>query len=163
MGYTINGRNFADYIFKWIFLGENWKIFTRDGPIDNKSPMVHVMAWRRIRHKAIASTNGDPVHWRIDASPCLNALMEATRAWHPTEVCHLGMPSIEPVVYFTNGLWAHKWNLVKTIFAQIVTSITQSVSILHMSQQLSCRDMCKIVTSSDHDCSRNNSTYLCKI
>ena len=48
-----NGRHFADDIFKWIFLNENvWmpiKIslkFVPEGPINNISALVQIMAWR---------------------------------------------------------------------------------------------------------------------
>ena len=47
-----NGRHFADDIFKWIFSVENAWIpvnfslkFVFKDPIDNKSALLHVMAW----------------------------------------------------------------------------------------------------------------------
>ena len=43
------------------------------------------------------------------------------------------------------GLWAQNWNLVKKKSALIFILMIQSVTILHMPQQLSCCGMCKIV------------------
>ena len=49
-----NGRHLADDIFKCIFLNEKFRILIRISlkfvlkvPIDNKSVLVQVMAWRR--------------------------------------------------------------------------------------------------------------------
>ena len=51
----------SDYIFKWIFLNENGRIpiqistkFIPESPIDNKSALVHVMAWRRTGDKPLS-------------------------------------------------------------------------------------------------------------
>ena len=51
---------FADSIFKCIFLNENVRIlikislkFVLKGPIDNKSELVQVMAWRRTGNKPL--------------------------------------------------------------------------------------------------------------
>ena len=56
-----NGRNFADGIFKCIFLYENARIsirislkFVPKGPIDNKSALVQVMTWRRTGDKPLS-------------------------------------------------------------------------------------------------------------
>ena len=50
----------ADDIFKWIFLNENGKIPIQmslkcvpKSPIDNKSALVQVMAWRRTGDKPL--------------------------------------------------------------------------------------------------------------
>ena len=48
------------------------------------------------------------------------------------------------------GSWAHKWNLAKIMFSLILIQMKYQVIILHMSRQLSCRDMCKIVTWFDN-------------
>ena len=63
-----NDRNFADEIFKYIFVNEKFRILSRislkfvpKGPINNKSALVQVMAW----HQAITETNADQLHWRI--------------------------------------------------------------------------------------------------
>ena len=55
-----NGRHFSDDIFKRIFLNENVRIvieiphkFIPNGPIDNKSALVQVMAWRRTGDKPL--------------------------------------------------------------------------------------------------------------
>ena len=59
-----NERNFADDIFKCIFLNENvWissKIslkFVPKGPNNNIPALVQIMAWRRSRRQAIIWTN----------------------------------------------------------------------------------------------------------
>ena len=56
-----NGRHFADVIFKPISLKENVEIsiqislkFVPKGPIENKSALVQVMAWRRTGDKALS-------------------------------------------------------------------------------------------------------------
>ena len=50
----------ADDIFKWIFLNENGRIPIQislkcvpKSPIDNKSELVHVIAWRRTGDKQL--------------------------------------------------------------------------------------------------------------
>ena len=49
-----NGGHFEDYIFKCIFMTENFCMsiiisvkFDQSGPIDNKAALIQVMAWRR--------------------------------------------------------------------------------------------------------------------
>ena len=56
-----NGHHFADDIFKRIFLNENVRIsiqislkFVPKGPIENKSALVQIMAWRRIGGKPLS-------------------------------------------------------------------------------------------------------------
>ena len=56
-----NGRHFADDIFKCNFMNENvWipiKIslkFVPEGPINNISALVQIMAWRRIGDKPLS-------------------------------------------------------------------------------------------------------------
>ena len=56
-----NGHHFADNIFKHIFLNENIRIaiqislkFVPEGPVDNKSALVQVMAWRRTGDKPLS-------------------------------------------------------------------------------------------------------------
>ena len=55
-----NGRHFTDDVFKYIFLNEKFGIsiqtslkFVPKGPIDNKSALVQVMAWRRTGDKPL--------------------------------------------------------------------------------------------------------------
>ena len=55
-----HGRHFADDIFKRIFLKEKVRIaihfslkFVPKGPIDNKSALVQVMAWRQTGNKPL--------------------------------------------------------------------------------------------------------------
>ena len=64
--------NFADNIFKFIFLIEKFCIliqislkFVPKGPNDNKWALVQVMAWRQIGNKPLPDPNADPVHWLI--------------------------------------------------------------------------------------------------
>ena len=68
-----NGRNFGRRYFQMHFLWMkimkfwfkfHWNLF----PIDNKSVLVQVMAWRIWRQAAITWTNDGPVHWRIYAA-----------------------------------------------------------------------------------------------
>ena len=68
------------------------------------------------------------------------------------------------VMSLIKGLWAHKWNLVKFSLLRAWFWLSNKVTNLHMSRQLSCRDMCKIVTCSDH-CVSNNSNFcnLCNM
>ena len=56
-----NGRQFADGIFKCLFLSENVYIsiktslkFVPKGPIDNMTALVQIMAWRRTGDKPIS-------------------------------------------------------------------------------------------------------------
>ena len=56
-----NGRNFADNIFKWIFLNENvWILikislkFVPQGPINNIPALDQIMAWRRQGDKPLS-------------------------------------------------------------------------------------------------------------
>ena len=55
-----NGRHFADDISKCIFMNEKFCIliqislkFVPKGPIDNKSALIQVMAWRRTGDKPL--------------------------------------------------------------------------------------------------------------
>ena len=57
----LNGRPFADDIFKWIFLNENEWIsprislkFVPKGPINNNPALVQIMAWRRTGDKPLS-------------------------------------------------------------------------------------------------------------
>ena len=56
-----NGRHFADIIFKWILLNENWWIlikislrFVPRGPIDDILALVQRMAWHRLGNKPLS-------------------------------------------------------------------------------------------------------------
>ena len=56
-----NGRHFADVLFKCVFLKENMCVvieislkFIPEGPIDNKSALVQVMAWHLLGAKALS-------------------------------------------------------------------------------------------------------------
>ena len=71
-----NGQNFADDIFKCNFMNGNYHTwigisykFVLLGAIHNKSPLVQVNGLALNRWQAITWTNGDPVPWRIYASP----------------------------------------------------------------------------------------------
>ena len=67
----------TDDLLNCIFLNENDRIpiqislkYVPRSPIENKSALVQVMAWRRTpnRRQAITWTNDDPVHLRIYAA-----------------------------------------------------------------------------------------------
>ena len=67
-----NGRHFADYIFKFIFLYEDWFILIQvslklvsNGPINNKPALVQITVSKK-RH-AITETNDGLVYWRTYA------------------------------------------------------------------------------------------------
>ena len=73
-----NGRNFADDIFKRIFLNENVRIsiemslkFAPKGPFNNISALVQIMAWRRTGDKplsALMMTQFNDTYMRHSAS-----------------------------------------------------------------------------------------------
>ena len=55
-----NGHHFVDHIFKYIFMNEKFYILIRislkflpKGPFDNKSALVHVMAWHQTGDKPL--------------------------------------------------------------------------------------------------------------
>ena len=57
------GRHFADDTFKRIFLNENVRVlikvslrFVPKGPINNNSPLVQIMAWRRSGDKPLSES-----------------------------------------------------------------------------------------------------------
>ena len=61
-----NGRHFTDDIFvneKFCILINISLNFVLEGPIDNKSAVVKIMAWRRM-----LCTNADPIYWHIYAT-----------------------------------------------------------------------------------------------
>ena len=67
-----NGRNFTDDIFRCIFVNEKFCIsirislkFVPKGPINNKSALVQVMAWRRTGDKPLPEPILNPVYWRL--------------------------------------------------------------------------------------------------
>ena len=56
-----NGRNFADDVFKCIFVNEKFCIsieislkFVPQGPVDNNPALVEIMAWCRIGDKPLS-------------------------------------------------------------------------------------------------------------
>ena len=52
-----NGRHFPDNIFKCIFLNENVQIsikFVPQGPINNNTALVQIMAWRQPGNKPLS-------------------------------------------------------------------------------------------------------------
>ena len=69
-----NGRHFADDIFKCIFLNENVSVsiknslkFAPKGPINNISPLVQIMAWRRPGDKPLS----EPMMVRLPTQICV--------------------------------------------------------------------------------------------
>ena len=65
-----NGHNFADGIFRWIYMNEmvciliHW-FFFRKGPFDNNPTFLKIMAWG---WQAIDWPNAHPIRWRIYAA-----------------------------------------------------------------------------------------------
>ena len=81
------GGKIADDIFKRIFFKENdwmsFKIsmkFVPEGPIDIKSVLAQVMAWRR-QSTSHYLTNTDPVSWRIYAALGGDELINEWLVW----------------------------------------------------------------------------------
>ena len=69
-----NGRLLPDDIFKCIFFNKKFSIliqislkFVSEGPIANKSALVHANGFASNRRQAITCTNADPIHWCIYA------------------------------------------------------------------------------------------------
>ena len=54
--------------------------------------------------------------------------------------------------HFMKCLWAHNSNLIKYVWLLHEKWRWNHVTILHMLWQISCHDICKIVTWSDHYC-----------
>ena len=72
-----NGRHTTDKIFRCIFLNEKFCImikislkFVPKGPIDNKSALAQVMAWRRTGNKPLP----EPMHIRSTRGGWVNVL-----------------------------------------------------------------------------------------
>ena len=76
--------------------------------------------------------------------------------WRPGRPQTSLWPLVTPHTRPTKDTWAQHAKLTKIHFCLILILITQSVIILHMSRQLSCRVMCKIVTWPDHYFSTNS-------
>ena len=55
-----------------------------------------------------------------------------------------------PGTHYTKDVWSHYWNIAKIVFVLILFSRSSQVTILHISQQLGCCDMCKIMAWSAH-------------
>ena len=75
-----NSCHFAD-IFKYIFLNENYHIFSQispryvpKGPISYNSTLIWGNGLALKRQKAITWSNGDPIHWCIHMSTGHNVL-----------------------------------------------------------------------------------------
>ena len=74
-------RHFQMLFLRWKYLIFNQNFIVPEGPIDNKSGLVQVMAWRQAGDKPLPSTwiNDDVVHWYIYASPGLTRLTNSLR------------------------------------------------------------------------------------
>ena len=99
-----NGRHFADDVFKCIFLNENVWIpieiplkFVPQGPINNISALVQIMAWRRSGDKPLSE-------------PMMVSL--------PTHIC-VTWPQWWPVTYLTPSHCPNQRWLRITMFSQI--------------------------------------------
>ena len=61
-------RHLQRYFHEWnILIQISLKVIPK-GPIDNKSVLLHVMAWRPNSRQGVIWTNADQVHWRIYAA-----------------------------------------------------------------------------------------------
>ena len=72
--------------------------------------------------------------------------------YHPRDPLFWHAPStpVPTWYYFTNGLSAQNRHLVIILFAVVLFLMIQSTTKMHMTWQLSHRDMDKVVTWSDH-------------
>ena len=89
-----NGCHFGDVIFKCIFMNEKFCIsiptslkFVSRGPIDNKSALVQVMAWRRPGDKPLS----EPMMASLLGHICITRPQWINRflwelSWHLTEI-----------------------------------------------------------------------------
>ena len=82
-----NGRHFANDIFKYIFLNENfWIVYNISlkhvpwGPVDNMAALVQIMAWRQIDNKPLS---GAMLYW------CLYALLGLNELKGPLSYCNI--------------------------------------------------------------------------
>ena len=101
-----NGRNFADVIFKCIFLNENVWIsnkfsmkFVTKGPINNIPAMVQTMAWRRSGDKPLSEPMMVSLYWRIYASLGINEL----------KACHVGFMTVNSLPTAMRQRFCHRW------------------------------------------------------
>ena len=82
---------------------------------------------------------------------------------HETDSVDLGNTTLTSLqgnfAHSTNGLWAHNWNLVMLEIWFLSIQFTN----LHMSWQLSCHNIGKILNWSDHYFCQKINTNLCKI
>ena len=61
--------------------------------------------------------------------------------------------------FFTNGLWAHDWNLVALVKIIIESQRSNHVTNFITSRQMSCRGKCKIMTRTAQYALRNSRLY----
>ena len=88
--------------------------------------------------------------------------MKCKQYWTLHLVCVLSARSerLNPGSHFTRGSWAHYWNLLKIIMLWLWFWCSNQVTNLHMSRQLSCRDMCKFMTWWDDILNKSNVNFL---
>ena len=109
----INGRHFADDIFKFIFLNENvWipiKIslkFVPKGQINNIPALVQIMAWRRPGDKPLS----EPMMVSLPTHICVTRPQ-----WvNPWNVLHASYISVQPLRY-RQILFLSNWNHRTTV------------------------------------------------
>ena len=89
-----NGRHWPDNTFKCIILNENvWIVnkislkFVPKGPIDGKSSLGQIMAWRRAGAEAIIWTNDGHIYTYIYAPLSLNELNDLRPIWPLQSSC----------------------------------------------------------------------------
>ena len=91
----VNGRHFADDIFKYIFLNENGWIpikislkFVPKGRINNIPALVQIMAWRRTGDKPLSEPMmvSLPTHIYVTRPQWVNPLCPQTKFWSCLEL-----------------------------------------------------------------------------
>ena len=114
-----NGRHFADYIFKCIFLNENvWislKISLKCVPevrINNIPALVQIMAWRRPGDKSLS----EPMMVSLLAHTCVTRPQWVKQTWMKSKgvLSSFELQWLGPLIYqymrqWTNHHWLRKW------------------------------------------------------
>ena len=74
-----------------------------------------------------------------------------------------GLGNLKSQIDFTNALCAQNWNFIKIIFPFVVAVMIKSSHKFAQSQQLSCQDMCKVVSWFHPYFEHKSNTNFCKI
>ena len=109
------------------------------------------------------SLNGYNHIWNKSHTLCFHVITLPGAFWPaPNNASSLPMAKYFRLPWhnFRNSLWAHKWNIVKINLMRFLFNCFNRVTILLTSRQLSCREMCKIVTWSHYHWSRQRRTHF---